>query len=346
VLAVIAAVLLILLALVVRNRRESSQAADEAAANAINGTVVCVMELSAVCTELHENHPDLTVRVEPAGTTIAQLTDSGFDAKKVGIDAWLAPVALAQSVEAQRQANNRGSVLGDSSPVIARSPVVMAIWNDQDATLRAACPGGDVTWKCIGDQVTTNADLKPGIPDPVQTATGQLVLAEATNSYVGQATYGSNDLEQPAYLDWLSRLQSASNAVTNNNADPLSTMLAQGPSTYSLVGDLEAHAGPAVAGDARDKDKLTVLYPAPIVTADLVVTPVQSSSAGGRVVKLFESDEVAQDLAKQGWVVPNQPLAPGIRGDALPATNGLAPGPSAADQGGVLAALVNAWKSV
>ena len=56
-------------------------------------------------------------------------------------------------------------------------------------------------------------------------------------------------------------------------------MLAAGPSLYDIVGTTEAEAGPRLARSARDRrDRVTLLYPAPVATADIVLR----TDRGGR----------------------------------------------------------------
>ena len=100
--------------------------------------------------------------------------------------------------------------------------------------------------------------------------------------------------------------------------------------------DRWAAAGPMVTA-SRDKDRLSILYPSPATTADVVVVPVAENGRGGRLSRLLQSNEFAQVLAGAGWRVDGQPLAPGLDASyELPAESGL-------PRAGVLEALRALW---
>ena len=96
---------------------------------------------------------------------------------------------------------------------------------------------------------------------------------------------------------------------------------------------------PAVAGSARYKNDLDILYPSPDATADVVVAPIRGSAHGGRVTQLLQDSPARAIFARQGWRVEGQPLAPAIREVPLGPSNGL---PDA----GVFVALSEVWSEV
>lgn len=348
-LAVVAAVLLIVIAVVIRSRLNSGTSNDGKGSTNQTATVVCVTELKKVCDQLHAKQPSVDVRVEEAGTTLATLSAAGFDREKANIDAWLAPAPYTQMVNEARARASLQPVLADPSRTLARSPLVLAIWNDRIDALHKACPGGDVTWKCVGDFAGApwaehGGDarwgvLKPGHPPPDKSATGLLVLAQASGQDLGRPDYASNDLDDPAYRAWLQQLEQAVPTFTPSAGTALDQMLFTGPSAFDLAGSIEALAGPSVVA-SRDKDKLAILYPSPVATADIVLVPLVGSEQGGRVKSVLESNDGAEALAQNGWRVTGQPAAAGVRADqALPDGNGL-PKP------GVLEALRQTWSEV
>ena len=58
------------------------------------------------------------------------------------IDAWLVPRPFPAMVDENRSFTGLEPVLGDSSPVLARSPMTVVAWNDRLDALRPPCGGG------------------------------------------------------------------------------------------------------------------------------------------------------------------------------------------------------------
>lgn len=348
-LAFLAAGLLIVVAIFVRSRLDARDA-DQATSGQVTGTLVCVPEARAACEALRTAHPTMTVKVEEAGTTLEALWASGFSPGQAGFDAWLAPAPYPAMVDEARARASSGSALGTPSRILGRTPVTLTIWSDRYQALQSACPNGEVTWVCIGDVAGTSwaehggqetwGPVKPGHPPADTSATGLLVLAQASGQQLGRTDYASNDLTGNAAFDaWFDQLETAVPTWNPPAGSPLQQMLTTGRASFDLAGAFEAQAGPSVT-TSRDKDRLSILYPSPLATADLVVTPVTGSAAGSRLQELLESEEGARALAAAGWRVGGQPEVAGIRSDvALPDTSGL-PRP------GVLEALRKKWIEV
>jgi hypothetical protein len=86
---------------------------------------------------------------------------------------------------------------------------------------------------------------------------------------------------------------------------------------------------------------LTLLYPEPVVTADVVVAAVAASPNRDGADGLAGNSELAAALARTGWRVPGQPSARGVRNTpALPRGSGLPTDP------GSLVALQETWRGV
>jgi hypothetical protein len=103
----------------------------------------------------------------------------------------------------------------------------------------------------------------------------------------------------------------------------LDQMLAAGPSSYDVVGATEAHAVPTVAG-SREKDRVTVSYPSPVTTADVVLVPVVGADGADTVADLADDADLTGALAADGWRVAGFDLPPGADPDLeLPADTGL-----------------------
>ncbi|HYU40409.1 MAG TPA: hypothetical protein VEM59_11305 [Acidimicrobiia bacterium] len=345
--AALAAVLLVVVALYVRNRIDENGGGG-------GGTlrVLCTTELEAACTELAD-HADVAVTVEPAGTT-AQSLASLPDASRagVGFDAWLAPSPWPQIVDVQRKARDLRPMFATPSDPIGRSPLVLVVRADRKPVLEAtpAC-NNKIDWKCIGAVAGRSwtdlpggqaawGTVKPAHGDPTVNAIPLLVLSQATSEFLGTADYSRADLESnDQYLDWLSGIERAIPKLPPMAASPFAEMLQQLPTaTYDIVGTTEAEAGPGVANAAPDRRKeLTLLYPEPVVTADVVLAPVVGH--GDAVDGL--TDDLGEPLARTGWRVPEQSKARGVRDTpALPRQSGLP------DDPGVLLALQETWRGV
>src|SRR4030095_12199060 len=95
--------------------------------------------------------------------------------------------------------------------------------------------------------------------------------------------------------------------------------------TTDVGGTSGAEAGPALAAAAPDRRKqLTLLYPEPVVTADVVVAAVAASPHRDGADGLGDNSELHSPLARTGWRVPGQSNARGVRDTpALPRSSGL-----------------------
>jgi hypothetical protein len=311
--------------------------------------VLCTTELEAACTELADRG-DVAVTVEPAGTTaqsLASLPDS--QRAGVGFDAWLAPSPWPEIVDVLRRVNNLNPMFAAPSDPIGRSPLVLVVRADRRPVLEAtpAC-NNRVDWKCVGavaGRAWTDlpggqaawGTVKPAHGDPTVSAIALLVLSQATSEFFDTADYSRAELERDDYLDWLSGIERAVPKLPPTAASPFAEMLQQLPTaTYDVVGTTEAEAGPGIANAAPDRRKeLTLLYPEPVVTADVVLAAVVGRDDSA------DEGEIAAALARTGWRVPGTERARGVRDTpALPRQSGLP------DDPGVLVALQETWRGV
>ena len=180
-----------------------------------------------------------------------------------------------------------------------------------------------ITWKCIGDQAgrpwadiggsAAWGSVKPSHSVPDATASGLLVLAQASGSYFGRSRLRSQRLRRRRRVSASgSSNSSASIPSSPCRPAPRSTTCCRSGRRCSIwPGSSRPPPGPSIAR-SRDKDRLSILYPSPATVADVVVAPVADSSRGGRVTKLLQSDEMAGLLAQAGWRVDGQPLADGL----------------------------------
>jgi hypothetical protein len=323
--------------------------------------LLCAAELEVACTQLAERDGNVSVTVEPAGTT-AQSLVSLPDSKRadVGFDAWLAPAPWQQMVDVQRRVKGLRPIFATPSDPLARSPLVLVVRADRlpvlQATPECASPAGTaVDWKCVGavaGRAWTSlpggqpawGTVKPGHGDPTTSATGLVVLSEATSEFLGNSDYSRSDLQDDEqYLDWLTGLERAVPKLPPSASGPFAEMLQQLPAAaYDVVGTTEAEAGPAIAGAAPDRrSQLTLLYPEPVVTADVVLAAVAAGPNRDAAGALAGSGDLAAALAGDGWRVAGHPAVQGVRGTpALPRASGVPGDP------GVLVALQEAWQGV
>jgi hypothetical protein len=303
---------------------------------------VCITELADVCNTL-----DATVTIEPAGDTAARLIAATDN--EVNVDAWVTFAPGSQIVRDQRARDAHTALLDDDEGPLARTPLVVAALDDRAAALRQHC-GADLTWKCIGEvagQPWTAAGgqetwgvVRPAHPEPQTSATGLLVLGQIVASYLASPDLSVGDISRvdwetnDGFASWFQQLERSVPAEAfSPGVDPFARWLqARARNQYGVVAATEAEAVPALAASAADiKDNTTVLYPAPVATADVVLAPVHEGRSTNK-----QQDALRVALKQAGFRTPggNAPTDP-----PLPATNGL---PSA----GALDALRGYWKEV
>jgi hypothetical protein len=348
--AALAAIAIVIGALLIR-----SHFIEDGGDNGGGGPVrlLCTTELEAACTQLAEHDGDVSVTVEAAGTT-AQSLVALPDNQRPDFDAWLAPSPWAQMVDVQRR--GKRPLFAKPSDAIGRSPLVVAVRADRKTVLDASPPCNNaIDWKCIGGVAgrpwtdlpggqAAWGTVKPGYGDPTVNATSLLVLSQASSEFLDNSDYSRSDLQDNNdYLDWLAGLERAVPKLAPSAAGPFAEMLQALPTaTYDMVGTTEADAGPALAAAApARRQQLTLLYPEPVVTADVVVAAVAASRNRGGADGLAGNSELAAALARTGWRVPGQPRPRGVRDTpALPRGSGLPTDP------GSLVALQETWQGV
>jgi len=349
--AALAAVGLVLVALAVKGEWPFGGGGSSGGGGSVR--LLCTTELEAACTQLAEHDGDVSVTVEPAGTT-AQSLVALPDNQRPNFDAWLAPSPWSQMVDVQRR--GKRPLFAKPSDPIGRSPLVVAVRADRKPVLDATPPCNNaIDWKCIGavaGRPWTDlpggqpawGTVKPGYGDPSVNATSLLVLSQASSEFLDNSDYSRSDLQDNNdYLDWLAGLERAVPKLAPSAAGPFAEMLQALPTaTYDMVGTTEADAGPALAAAAPERrQQLTLLYPEPVVTADVVVAAVAASPNRDGADGLGGNSELAAALARTGWRVPGQPAARGVRDTpALPRGSGLPTDP------GSLVALQETWQGV
>ena len=323
VLALLAAVAMIAAALFVRARLDGDDGEDFAGPLKL----VCDTALAAVCDAIAGEEGDrVEVRVEGAFTTFAALNGQVPQLDPY-LDGWLvsAPWPGILAAARQRAAQDTTVFAGE---ILARSPVVMAIQDDRRQVLTERC-GGEISWKCVGEVAGTAwASLPGGMPvwgpirpahPPAPSLIGLTVLGSAAVSFVGRTDLARADFEEPTFQDWFSRLEEA--GPRPPAVEPFKTFLTR-PTSFSLVGTIEADAGPALQV-AASATKPVLLYPSPVVTADVVLA-VRESPEGEALTRMLASSTARRALAAAGWRVEGEPRAPGVAAQpGLPPTSNL-----------------------
>jgi hypothetical protein len=312
-----------------------------------NQRLLCSTEVAAACDEL-SRETGIEVDVAPAGDTVAQLsTLTDGDAASLGYDGWLTLERDAAIVRDARSRAQLSPVLETPSDPIGRSPLVLAAWKERAAVLAPTC-GGTLTWKCLGDVAGTRwsslggepgwGDVKPGHADPQTTAEGLAIIGQAASQYFGRVDLSLDDYDDDAFLEWFTQLERAVPAGIAGEA-PFERMLTAGPAAFDVVATTEAEAGPLLAGAARDRrDAVTLLYPAPVATADVVYAPIAGGDSD--VADTVTGDDGRAALAHAGFRVDGEDRAPGVPDrPALPQRSNL-PSP------GSLEALLQTWREV
>jgi hypothetical protein len=292
-LAVVAAAAMVAGSLAIRSRLDRQ---EEDRANPLR--VVCAAELGPVCDALKRTSAQVTV--EPAPATADRLGR----AEEPGVDGWLVPAPWPQIVDGRRRPRGLLPLFGDVTAPLARSPLVIVM--SRDVALR--CPMG---WKCLGEAARNQA--RPSHPDPRVDGLGALIAGQAATSYFGRSDdLSTTDLDEPGFATWFSTLQRATPALISGSS-LLNEMLGTNFATYNAVGTTEAEAAPVVA-TAAVRDRVTLLYPEPMTTVDVVL-----AGSGSRLREVAGGEPVRKALADAGWRMDNSART----GPPLPPTNGL-----------------------
>lgn len=287
--------------------------------------LLCATELAEVCDGL-----DVDPRIEDPGVTVDRLAAG----EPLGADGWLVTAPWPEMAAVAGGAAGVGPFeVGD---VLARSPAAVVMWPERQQALAGHC-GAPVDWDCLGQaagEPWADNGGEPGwgtvrVAHPAPgTAAGLTVLAGAVASRLGTTAYAANDFDGAEFDAWFTGLERAAD-VDHPVGGAVREMLSIGRGGAAAVGALEAEAGPQVARTARDA---TVLYPSPMVTADVVLATVPGAGRAGDVRDVVGADETGDLLAAAGWRVDGRPLADGLADVDLPEGSNL---PSA----GVLVAL-------
>lgn len=232
--------------------------------------IVCATELAVVCEAIDG---DADVRVEPAGTTADRLVTAGDD---LDLDGWVTPGPWPAVARAVRTRIGKQPGMHVSGPPLARARLVIAVWPD-----RAGVCGGDIGWACLV-KAAASPSFRLGLPDARRDALGLVALGSAAQSLAPEDPL--NDDGFRGALDALDR-------AVPRPLPPFATVLSIGPALADAY---------VVAESAGGRDRMTLAYPAPVVTADVMVGDVRGDR-GERADALLRSKRVRDALVQAGW---------------------------------------------
>jgi len=346
-LAVVAAALMIGASLAVRSFViEDDQGGGGSGDRRVTLRMACAAELRSACEAVASG--DVEIVVEPAGETETRLT-SAADADEAGIDAWLAYAPSVAIVADARERAGLDPILGVPGEPLARSPIVLVARADRADALRGSC-GGEVTWACLGDAAgkpwpdaggqETWGRVRPAHGHPRVTGDGLLGLGHAVGTYLATDEIAPDDVSRldwetsDTFPGWFQRLERSIPTDAFDGRDPFTRFLQTRLRAYDFVATTEAAATTGLARSAPDvRDAATVLYAAPVATADVVLAPVGDADLGDLAGDLRDA------LADAGFRVGGDPLPGAAGAPDLPDTDGL-PSP------GALIALRDYWEDV
>ena len=311
--------------------------------------LVCIPELEDACRTLAaRSDGDVTVAIEAAGETEARLVASA-PGDDPGLDGWLTLAPWPQIVEDARSRANADALLGAPSGPLARSPLVLVVRTDRAAALAPRCTGRIVGWRCLGDAAgkewtdlggeETWGTVKLAHEDATSSASGALIVGQAVGHFLTTPDVAVTEISRidwessDAFAAWFQRLEGAvpRNGFNPPAGSPFVQFLQGRFVEYDAVAALEAEVAPALASASGLGDAVTVAYPEPVGTADVVFVPVLDSRSASRLGDRATGAEARAALAEAGWRVEGEDPAPGVPDSPpLPDGDGL-PSPGALD---------------
>ncbi|HUR49234.1 MAG TPA: substrate-binding domain-containing protein [Acidimicrobiales bacterium] len=298
--ALIAAVLLVVVALWVRGRIGGD--GIKLGGGEPTGTIVCATEVARACEALAEEHPEIVIRVEAAGTTAQAASGAAGE-----FDVWLVPQTYAAVAGELSKATTGPAPLGTASKPIAHSRLAFFVHESRATAFNEHCaktPGWAClldaaarrSWTSIGGQATWG-DIKPFVADPLE-ASGLLALGGAAAGAIQPPIDGPTIRDDAPFGVALNSLKRARVLTGQPSAGALQRMLAAGPSVADIVVALESERDRFGASAAS---KATLLYPAPVVSAEIVAVPRRGSDNAERLMDLLTGDAGKEALASTGW---------------------------------------------
>jgi hypothetical protein len=249
--------------------------------------LVCLTELSDVCTALGRDQPDLAITVETARETLDRLA-SGED-----VPLWLTVEPFPAM---------SGSLV--ASEPLAASELAVATPPNRTAALTDQCAGQSL-WRCVGDIAGDEwggapGRVEPSVGDAGTSAAALASFASAVAGYLSTTTFGAAELEDPSFIPWVRPLIEAVPTSELSGQTPLATMLTR-PSAVSIAGTSDAELAALDAPGERSDAS----YPEPSMWLQAVL----AAPAGADVPRDLSTDAAAALLAA-GWDDPGTATEP------------------------------------
>ena len=315
VLAFLAAVAMVVGAVAVRNRSHDGNSSGGAAARSGPLQLVCASELQQVCDAIASTQRGVNVVVEAAGVTADRL--KSIDAKTAAVDGWLTPGAWGELVDASRP-EGTAKLFADTTPPLARSPFVLAVWK-ADRT-RLGC-GEPVDLACVGDAVAARGFRLGAAPD--DQAEGVLSDAALAAAHIKNPNFASNDLTETDLADWLTAVDTSVDRVGRNpGGRSFAEMLTFGSAAAEGYLSTEAVIGPQLVRAAR-RGQVDLLDVVPLATVDVTFAG-RPGDRGSRLRAIVRSEAALEALRVNGWRVEGRPPVNGVdSARPLPKDDGL-----------------------
>lgn len=297
--ALVAAVLLVVVALWVRGRLGGGV---EIGGGEPTGTIVCATEVARACEALVEEYPELAIRIEAAGATAQAPSGPAGD-----FDVWLVPQPYAAVATELLKAATGPAPFGAASKPIAHSRLAFFVHESRATVFNQHC-GSTAGWACLLDAVSRDSwasiggqptwgKVKPFLADPLE-ASGLLALGGAAAGAIEPPIDAPTIRDDVQFAGALNTLKRARVLTEQPSAGALQRMLAAGPSVADVVVALEAERDRFGAAAAA---KATLLYPAPVVSAEIVAVPRRGSESAEDLMKLLTGDAGKEALTSTGW---------------------------------------------
>lgn len=238
-------------------------------------TLVCLTELKPLCDAVASNS-GIAVRIESATDT----SDAWSGAGQTPPEVWLTVAPLPEVVARERSRAGL-SPLDLTNDTLGSSQLVVAVPNAKAQALTTEC-GSTLDWRCIGDAAGSpwselggpgGSAVRPAFGS-LDSAVGQLGVTQAVLGYFGNAPIDPSDT---GLITWARALDRAVSPSALSGGTPIATVQVRDSALDVAVGfDAEI-------ANAR-RDRLTVLYAAPMVRVDLVLTAPAGVRAPGGVL--------------------------------------------------------------
>jgi hypothetical protein len=309
-LAVIASVALIAGGLLIRKAIDDNDddASDDPAGSTVPdepdetaSDVVCITELADACDAIAASDVDVTVAVEPAGTTLdrlAALEDADEAPLWITIDPFPAMVDELRTAAGEDAIGYSGGAAGATQIGVALPK------SDRWALLVGDECGPTRVWRCLGDWAGTPwADhggasiagtVRPAVGDAAGSAIGLAGLAAAVAGFTGNGTIGSvTELEaNPEFSIWFDGVYDTVPIGRDPNSTPLATMLVRRSAldVASATGAEFESSNPARTSDFE------IRYPDGTMWATAVLASPGSTAAPDGLL-----DQLSAALTEMNW---------------------------------------------